>query len=100
MRRQRTSECRVPSLAVHLDLEVAVTRRERDPAAGPVRCPRRTGTSATGSLLTPRLRTPTRNERARLRAARRGALRIHLRTNGLVNKVRLHLGAEDGCFER
>ena len=74
-------------------------RREGDAAAGELRRADRAGARAAGALLAPRLRAAARDEPARLRAARSGAVGVQLRAHGLVHEVRLDLGAEDRLLE-
>src|SRR5439155_17960342 len=100
VRGQRAAQRGTPCLAVHLHLEVAIARRERDAAAGPVRRARRPGACSTRALLAPGLGAAPGHEPTRLRAARRRALLVQLRPYGLVHEMRLQLGGEDRLLER
>src|SRR6185295_1301086 len=98
--RKRATKRRLPRLAVDLADEVAVVRRERHAAAGPVRRARPARAGPAGALLAPRLRAAARYEAAALAAARSRARLVLLRPNGLVDEVRLNLDGEHALFER
>src|SRR6266487_4364858 len=100
VRGERAAQRGLAALAVHLRREVAVVRRERHAAARPVRSAGRAGAGAAGALLAPRLRAAARDQAAALAAAGRRARIVQLGAHGLVDEVRLHLGAEDALLER
>ena len=98
--RERAGERGAADLAVHLDVEAAHARRERDAAAREVRGADRALAGAAGALLAPRLGAAAGDEPAGLGATGARAMRVQLRAHDLVHDVPLELGAEDGCLER
>src|SRR5438067_8859766 len=100
MSSQRAAERGAPRLPVHLDVEAARDRRERDAAARELRSADRAGAGTSRPLLAPRLGAAAGDEAAALRAARARAAGVELRAHRLVHEVRLHLGAEDLGLER
>jgi hypothetical protein len=96
---ERRAQCRVARLLVHLHVERAHRRRERDAAARELRRADRPGARAAGALLAPRLGAAARDEPARLRPAGSGAVGVQLRANRLVHEMRLDLCTEDGLLE-
>src|SRR5204863_9664422 len=97
--RERGAKRRFPLLAVDLAPE-ARAYGEGDAAAGPVRGAGRAGARPPGALLAPRLRASARDEPAALDGARAGAVRAQFGAHGLVDEVRLDVGAEDARIER
>src|SRR5262249_43478256 len=100
VRAERSAERRAIRLAVHLHGVAARLWREGDAAPGPLRRAGRARTRAAGALLAPRLPAAAGDEPAALGRLRPGAPRVQLGANGLVDEVRLHVGAEDALVER
>src|SRR3954453_11526735 len=92
---QRTTQGGLARLAVDLEREAARLRGEGDASAGPLRSSGRARAGAARSLLAPGLGTPAGDEPAALGRPRAGTSRGALGAHGLVDEVRLHVGAED-----
>src|SRR6185437_17137697 len=84
---------------VDLLRERAGNLRERVTAAGELGGADRALAGAAGALLTPRLLAAARHEATALRRGGAGAQSVLLGAHGLVDEVRLHLGAEDRVFD-
>src|SRR5581483_11780729 len=96
---QGRPERRPGGLPVHLLLEGARRLRERVAAALELRRADRALAGASGALLAPRLRAAAGDGAAVLRLRRARPPGVRLRADGLVDEVRLHLGAEDRLVE-